>query len=366
MNILYITNGTSGSGGLERVLAVKASYLVDKLGYNVHILTLNDGNTAHFYEFSSKITFHDIRVSGNAINYIINYIKGIKNTIKTIHPDVISVCDDGLKGLLFPLIFGKSIPVIYERHATTLLNFNDSERPPFYSKLKTVLQHKLMRYGASKFDKFIVLTNGNVQEWIGVHCTVIPNINPYNTKPVATNKNKIVLAVGSHSYNKGYDRLIAVWEIIKKHFPEWKLHIYGKQDATLNLQNIIDSKNLTEHVFLYNPVKNIEQQYNKAAILAMPSRSEGFGMVLIEAMSFGVPCISFDCPFGPGDIIKNNEDGFLIENDNIEAFASKLLELIEDEQKRMDMGRKPTEHVQRYSSEHILPLWDELFKSLVS
>ena len=97
----------------------------------------------------------------------------------------------------------------------------------------------------------------------------------------------------------------------------------------------------------------------------MSSRFEGFGMVLIEAMSFGVPCISFDCPYGPADIIKEGEDGFLIKNDNIEGFSNKIIQLIENENLRKEMGLKAKKNIQRFYPETILKQWDELFKSLI-
>ena len=98
--------------------------------------------------------------------------------------------------------------------------------------------------------------------------------------------------------------------------------------------------------------------------MVLPSRSEGFGMVLIEAMSFGLPVISFDCPNSPKDIISNNEDGFLIENGNIHEFVEKLKSLLGSESLRQMMGEKAKQNVQRFSARRIVKQWDELFKSL--
>jgi glycosyltransferase involved in cell wall biosynthesis len=89
-------------------------------------------------------------------------------------------------------------------------------------------------------------------------------------------------------------------------------------------------------------------------------------MVLIEAMACGVPCVSFDCPFGPSDIIHSGEDGFLVPNHNIEAFTQQLLQLIENRELRLKMGAQAKINVQRYLPEVVLKQWDELFKSLVS
>ena len=84
----------------------------------------------------------------------------------------------------------------------------------------------------------------------------------------------------------------------------------------------------------YPPVKDIQAKYKEASIYVMTSRFEGFGMVLIEAMAYGVPCISFDCPHGPADIIKHEEDGFLIKNGDIEHFVNAIIQLIANEELR--------------------------------
>jgi len=367
LNLLYITNSINNSGGLERVLAVKASYLADKLNYEVHILTLNDSNNESFYEFSAKIIFHDIKVGNNPLKYFLSYRDGIKNIIKAIKPNVISVCDDGLKGMLFPLIFGRKIPVIYERHASVNLNFLSINKKSFFKSLMIRIEHKLMIFGAKQFNSFVILTNGNKNDWPKVNCTVIPNPSPFSTNSDTTNNpGNIVLAVGSQSYNKGFDRLIDIWSIVHEHHPNWRLEIFGKRNNALKLQYSINQLGLEENIFLNDAVENIEEQYKKASILVMPSRSEGFGMVLIEAMSFGVPCISFDCPHGPADIIKDSEGGFLIKNGDLNTFADAIMKLIENEELRNKMGAKAKVNVMCYAPEKIVPIWDELFKSLVN
>ncbi|WP_445957808.1 glycosyltransferase family 4 protein [Yeosuana sp.] len=362
--ILYITNGISGSGGLERVLSIKASYLAENFGYEVHIITLNQSRAPLFYNFSNKIEYHDLRVDGNIFEYYHTYRKGIKAKIKQIQPDIISVCDDGLKGFFTPSIIGKPCPMVYERHASKNI-FKNSDQLSIYQNLKFKILNSLMHIGARKYDRFVVLTHDNLTEWHLNNLIVIPNPLSFYPKKMAVLENKKVISVGNHGFQKGYDRLILIWKnIIKKH-PDWQLVVYGKIDKEKKHIKLAEKLGISDNVFFFEPVKNIQDKYNEASIYAMSSRSEGFGMVLIEAMAYGLTCISFDCPCGPKDIITEAKDGFLVNNGDINKFAEKLNILIENKELRLQMGTKARRKAKNYLPETIIPLWDNLFRDLI-
>ncbi len=365
MRLLYITNQICGSGGLERVLSIKASYLADQLGYEVHIVTLNQGDAPLFYTFSKKLIYHDISLQGKFISYSYRYAKRLNQLIKKVAPDVISVCDDGLKGLLLPLVLDKNIPKIYERHVPKNIEI-DITKSKLVQKFKELFVFRLMDFGARKYDKFIVLTKGNVLDWGCSNVITIPNPLPFVTSNYSSLKNKRVLVVGRHAEYKGYENLLVIWEKLSKSFPDWTLDIYGKFDNSRRYIKLAKVLKIEETVNFFQPVKNIEDIFHSASVYAMTSRFEGFGMVLIEAMAYGVPCVSFDCPYGPNDIIENNEDGFLIEPDDLEQFYEKLSLLMNDYDLRLKMGRKAREKALIYSIDNIMPLWDILFKQLVN
>lgn len=355
MKLLYITNGINVAGGLERVLSVKASYLSEHYKYEIHILVLNNSHLNPFYEFSSNIQFHSISVGGSPLSYFQSYKKGIQETVDKIKPDIISVCDDGLKGFLIPRIIKTPAKLIYERHASVQLNTNSSL---FGKALR-----RFMNWNINKFDRFIVLTQSNIKEWKGKNILAIPNPLSFSEEKSSSLNSKKVIAVGSHSYNKGYDLLLKAWIQIENIHPDWELNIYGKPDSNETFLKLSEELNL-QSVHFHSPVKNIQEKYLASSIMVLPSRSEGFGMVLIEAMECGLPCVSFDCPSGPGDIIADGEDGFLVENGNINQLAEKLMVLIEDENLRKQMGTKAKQNVQRYSVQSVVKQWDELFKSI--
>ncbi|HLA56755.1 MAG TPA: glycosyltransferase, partial [Flavobacterium sp.] len=173
MKLLYITNGIKGAAGLERVLSIKASYLADVMGYEVHILMLNNGNDPFFYDFSPKIKMHDIVVGGNPIKYVRQYLRGIEAVVKAIRPDVISVCDDGLKGFFLPLALQKPCPMIYERHVSKVIELG--ENPDFKKRAYVNFKFKMMNLLGRQFDKFVVLTHDNIPEWTMRNVIVISN-----------------------------------------------------------------------------------------------------------------------------------------------------------------------------------------------
>lgn len=351
MRLLYITNGITGIGGLERVLSVKASYLADNLGYEVCIVSLNEKGKKPFYKFSPKIVFRPVDVTKGKLKYF----SGIRRITKEFAPNIISVCDDGLKGFFVPLWIGSEAGIIYERHVSKEM-VTHGKSPNMRQRLSFLL----MNMGSRLYDRFIVLTNDNKRQWKSGNVEVIPNPLPFYPEPVSKLNNKRIVCVGKVSVQKGYDRLSEAWKLIKDKYPDWSIHIYGSVPVDSKLPEIIREASIQ----IKEPVEQIQDKYLDSSIYALPSRFEGFGMVLIEAMACGVPCVAFDCPCGPRDIIKDGEDGFLIENGNIEQFAKQLSVLIEDEELRKKMGENARCNVKRYDVDIVADMWDKLFRNL--
>lgn len=351
MKLLYITNGITGIGGLERVLSIKASYFAEELGYEVHIVSLGEEGKTPFYAFSPRITFHSIDVSVRRSRYF----TGSRRLVRRLGPDVISVCDDGLKGFFVPLWIGGRSRIIYERHTSKEMQTLGG-RPGLRQRVALAM----MDMGSRLFDRFVVLTNENRRQWRGKNVEVIPNPLSFYPASVSGVDEKRIIAVGKVTPSKGYDRLVGAWRLIGPRYPEWRIDIFGSVDGGGVPEGMGGGMNIRIH----EPVREIEKEYLASSIYALPSRFEGFGMVLTEAMACGVPCVAFDCPCGPRDIIRDGEDGFLVENGNVGQFAERLSRLIDDAGLRRTMGEKARANARRYDIAAIAAQWDKLFSEL--
>ena len=364
MKLLYIVPSINNEGGVARVLSVKTNYLVEKLGYEINILTQNNGNYPLFYEYNPKIKLHDITLKGNKIFFFFKYKKALNQNVKFINPDIIIVCDNGLKAYTIPFFLKTNKPLIFESHGSRFVEeklFKKNFLLTFVLKIKYIFK----KIGASKFDKLIALSSESLKEWNSKSGIVIPNFLCFQTNNFSDLNSKKVIAVGRHSYEKGLDRLLLIWKKILEKHPDWILEIYGKSNKNQELQKLANSLNIGTNVTFFEPVKNINDKFLETSIMVLTSRTEGFGMVIIEAMATGLPVIAYDCPVGPRSIITNNENGFLIEDGNVNLFVEKLNLLIENENLRIEMGNKAKENSNRYNLDTIMLQWKNLFEELI-
>lgn len=364
MKLLYINPNINEEGGVQKVLSVKLNYFIEYYDYKVDILTQNNGFENSFFDFNSQIGLYDMTLKGNKLTQMLDYKKQVLKHIKLLQPNIIIVCDFGIKACLIPLLIHTKIPIIFEAHGS-LYNEPNYFSKSIKSNLLKNIKYAFRKFTSKKFDYFVALSQESLKEWNNKNGLVIPNaINNLENK-IALLTSKKMIAISRHSYEKGLDRLLKIWKIVSQKHPDWQLDIYGKQVENNTIINLAKNLEVEKSINFYDPIKNINEKYLDASICVMTSRTEGFGLVLLEAMSFGLPVIAYDCPVGPGAIIENNKNGFLIEDGNETEFVNAICNLIENQDLRLEMGKNAKISSENYNLAVVMQNWDELFKEII-
>ncbi|MEG1737741.1 MAG: glycosyltransferase family 4 protein [Odoribacter sp.] len=378
--IIYFIECLSKKGGTEKVLATKASYFADVLGYEIHIILFQSKDKGLAYEYSPKIKIHyleDFFTEGIIIPGFSQMIairrakKYYSKLIEIIKPDIMIGLGLGLGDFIFPSIArGLKIPIIREFHYSTIATKKTIELcSSFWGRFKQHVIFKRMFKSFQNYDHLVLLTQQDLQEGnYKDNCTIIPNVlNSSESIHVSTCEQKRVISVGSlRNPIKRFDKQIRLWKEINTHFPEWKLDIYGDGPERSNLQALINKLDLSCSITLHGNVDNIGDKYLNSSIFIFTSDGEGLPMVILEAMSYGLPIVSYACSCGPKDAIRHGLDGYVINMDDEEGFIKNLLELMKNQELRDRMGKSAKNRSGFYSAENIYPQWCSFFDKVVN
>jgi Glycosyltransferase len=373
VNIIYCVLGMYNSGGMERVLTNKANYLVER-GHNVSIITTDQQNREPYFPLTEAVTLYDL-----GINYGADSKKGIWGKIiayKTKRKQHNKRLTKLLKAMKADVVVS-----MFDHDVTFLHRISDGSKKVLEIHFSRFKRQQYGRKGiwqlldrvrgwydarvAKQYDRFVVLTEEDLGYWGNIgNMAVIPNANSFVPDRLADITCKRAIAVGRYEYQKGFDELIALWAKVNERCPEWKLDIFGHGPLVEDLQAQIRQLGLIDVVRLRPPVHAIETEYLKSGMLIMTSRYEGLPMTLLEAQACGLPMVAYACKCGPRDIIRDGQNGFLIEEGDPKTMLDRIVTLIENEDLRRKLGRNAQERSAYFSEEKIMQQWLNLFKQL--
>ncbi|WP_302698374.1 glycosyltransferase family 4 protein [uncultured Prevotella sp.] len=363
MNIVYIVPEMSHPGGIGRVTAIKANHFA-ATGNDVTIITEIQGKNSFYYELNDNIKHYDIGLS-ECQNKILKFfirIKRLKNLLENIKPNIVIYTY-----FVLPIHCSFQYVSILECHFNhDVANLMAQAFNTSLVKAKYIT--KYYEYIASKADILVVLTDQDKKLWKDsckkTNIIRIPNMNSFSSEQTSKLNNKKAIAVGRLDAQKGFDRLIAIWARVYNEHKDWQLNIYGKGPDRKKLEDLINTYGLNNSVFINDPVKNIRDKYIESSILCFTSTYEGWGLVITEAMSCGLPVIAYDIPCGPKDIIENDYNGFLVRDNDIEKYVKYLSVLMDDKTKRESMGMTAFESAQKYNTNIVMKQWDNLLEQI--
>ena len=293
MKIVYLIHSTYNPGGMERVLLNKVSYLVEKMGWEVTVVTTDQKDRPPFYPFPEDVRMIDLGINYSDDNgkpflkKLAGYFKRrqehkkrLKALLEQERPDVVDCFYPGECSFVPSLKDGSK--KVMELHQSKLFHYqyNRSGLMGLADKVRARMDERLVR----KFDLFVVLTQEDKQMWgemPGIR--VIPNAANFIAENYSDCSAKRVIAVGRLDYQKSFDRLIMAWEKVLQKRPDWRLDIFGQGEWQEMLQKMIVHRGLHDVVRVNAPTKNIGKEYSESSMIVMSSHYEGFPMVLVEA-----------------------------------------------------------------------------------
>lgn len=374
--IVICTPAIYSAGGVERVVTVKADYFSKQLGYDVTVIVTEGRGRDCFFPISDKV-----RIINYELNFeelwrlpfflkVFAYFRKQCRFQKMLKADLMQIRPDfTISTLRREINFLNEIKdgsfKIGELHVNraNYRNF-DGHSNPLKRLFANLWMNSLLGH-LKRLDKMVVLTDYALKDWPELDNVVkIPDALPFKIDDKSDLSAKRVISIGRYAYDKGNDLLLQAWSVIEKKHPDWTLDIYGNGDKEPYQKQMVELGIDPQRCHLYGPISDVKKEYLSSSFFVLPSRFEGFGLVIIEAMACGVPVVAFDCENGPRSIIDDGETGFLIPPFDINALAEKLMQLISDDNLRKKIGANAQEAASQYDIDRIGQQWKHLFEEL--
>lgn len=384
MKIAYYTWQTCVSGGMERVTVNKINYWA-RAGHEVYVITREQRGRKPFYPIDSRVKQIDLDIDYQDLFSISNPIvrrrqlskradlhrQKLDDVLNEISVDIFVCAVFWHEEMIIAQLTDRSKKVLESHTQKYALLPQESQAKGIMGRIQNWLIRRRNKQVYSRlpsvFDRFVVLTNEDRELWRELDkIEVIPNASSFAPPTIpASLKTKRVIAVGRLAYPKNFSDLIKIWERVSPRFPDWRLDIYGDGEERQMLEREIVKSGVSDTLTIFPATSRIQEEYLSSSILTMTSRYEGFGMVLIEAQTCGIPIVSYACPCGPRDVITDGENGFLVPPGDRDLFVERLCQLMSDQELRQKMGRAAYTNVERFAEEHVMEQWRELFDRLL-
>lgn len=365
--IIFFTGDQSLSGGTEKACATVLNSLSQNDHYEIELVSNFYSRSNCFFSLSSRVRFFSLFKSyalstlKNAALFFLYPLLIFKKK-----PDIIVAVESiNFLFFLFVIVFKPSCRLVCWEHFNVTSDLG-------------VRRRRWARYLAARFaDKIVILSDEDRHYWQSYYgvpddkLAVIYNIAPIDfftrchVKKQDAQKGNVVMAAGRLEYQKGFDLLLAAWSMLDESVRSgWVLKIAGSGSQLNKLNKMAIEFGVDDSVKFLGLVKDIDDLYDEARVFVLSSRFEGFGLVLVEALAAGVPCVSFKCPAGPSDIINEGVNGVLVSPITAEHLSSALLSLLSDPSRISKMASRSQYGLERFTEGAAKARWESLFEAL--
>jgi glycosyltransferase involved in cell wall biosynthesis len=345
-----------GAGGAERVIVTLANAWAAR-GWQVALITFEPPGTKPYYPVDPRVTLRQLGIASvghprwKAVRQGLRRVSALRQALRTMAPDLVIAFLAKINVLTMLASRGLAVPVIVSER-------NNPERQRFRG-IWSWLRHWL--YGAA----WCVVTPSrgvlaSFPRKIRAHGRVIPNPVDLTCAAIPQRGKGRLVAVGRLVHQKGFDLLLRAFARIAPDHPEWTLTVWGEGEERAALEVLCAHLGVAGRVQLPGLTERPGQWVQEADIFVLSSRYESFGNVITEAMVAGLPVIAFECPWGPGEILRDGEDGLLVPPEDVGALAAAIRRLILDADLRRRLGEAAARNVRRFARDAVIAQWDAL------
>ncbi|AZG35359.1 glycosyltransferase family 4 protein [Shewanella psychromarinicola] len=355
--ILYISS-MKPAGGIERVVSTLANELCND--YEITLLVKDNGESFYYLDKRIEVLSLNCALDLNMRSRFSRGLGLLRNLFVSAYK---------LRALFyrcnFDYIYVTTPVSFWECFLTGRCN-NKIIASEHGARVNYNIIYRALKVGYKFSHSYMIPTKTDFDYYMnsGYPAVYIPHLRPALPYSISKNDVKKVINVGRFTADKQQLALIRMWsELIKEkdHIDEWELILVGTGELEYEIISLVEELDLSNSVKLVPPRKDIETIYSDASIFVLTSSSEGFGMVVLEALSFGLPVVSFDCPSGPRDIIDDNLDGLLVDLNDFEGFKIKLYSLMCDKSLREKMSLHGFSKASVWNQSNILSKFKGLF-----
>lgn len=376
--IIYIIGGLYQPSGMGQVMSCKVNYLADHTNWQMYVVLTERPDMPFFYKLSPKVKFVNFDVNFDELDTMpllkkvrayhkkqSKYKKMLTSYLMEVWPDIT------VSAIRREINYINDIPdgshkigeIHFEKQFYRI--FSKSYFPGFINRWITNKWQGALIKQISRLEKFVILTEEDARSWnMLTNKVVIPNPLTKFPNAHANPMSKSVISVGRYDPVKGFDMLIDAWSLVAKAHPDWQLKIVGPGERA-PYQEQVKRLGLEKHITCMGASDRIYDEMAEASFYVLSSRSEGFGLVLVEAMAVGLPCVTFSCSPGPRSIVSHLRNGILVEKDNVQKLADAICYMMENEKKRKEYAAQAKIDAEHYRVENIMKKWIALFETIM-